>query len=323
MNRTRTPILIVLFALALHVPVVSAQDYKIQRGDILSVKFWQDPSLNTEARVGQDGNIELPVIGSVRAAGMTPSELSQRIVDGISRYRINITQALVKVVEYTGNTIYVTGQVGTPGSYSFEAIPSLWNVLQKAGGVLQTADLERVTVIRAGKNANVVIPVDVTQFLQNGDKLPTLKGGDTIHVPALESGRAGSTPSSPFVSTDEIYIAGEVANPGRYSFASDLSLMDVLVMAGGPTPAAELSSVRIIKRKRHADPAVKAAIMKVDLETYLDTSEPGPLSLHPGDTIYVPRREQQRGGALSFIAGRILVPVVSAVAVALIVNTVR
>lgn len=303
--------------------MISAQDYEIQTGDRLSVTFWQDPSLNTEARVGQDGDIELPVIGRVRAAGLTPSQLSQRIVDGISRYRINITQALVKVVEYTGNTVYVTGQVGTPGSYSFEVIPSLWNVLQKAGGVQESADLERVAVIRAGKNANEVIRVDVTQFLQNGDKLPTLKGGDTIHVPALESGRAGSTPSSPFVSKDEIYIAGEVASPGRYSFATDLSLMDVLVMAGGPTPAAELSAIRVVKRKRHVNPDVKAAIMKVDLETYLDTSEPGPLSLHPGDTIYVPRREQERGGALSFIATRILVPVVSAVAVALIVNTLR
>ncbi len=296
----------------------SGQEYVIQAGDKLNVTFWQQPDLNTEATVSYTGMIDLPVIGRIRAAGNTPSQLSEKIVGQMSHYRINITQASVVLTEYQRNKVYVTGQVGAPGPYSFEVVPNLWKILQEAGGPLETADLKRVTIIRPGQKNNIMA-IDLTAFFENGDinTLPTIYGGDTINVPGIPitSGSEASTGQSPFLSKNEIYLMGEVASPGRYNFEKDLSLLDALVMAGGTTQSAKLSDIRLLKRLKFGN----TTLMKINLNDYLTKSEPRPLRLHPGDTIYVPRK----AGAMSFILTRLLIPIATSVSILLVVNTIR
>jgi len=57
--------------------IAAAQEYKIGPEDVLSVTFWQEPQLNTNVRVNQNGTIVLPVIGTITAAGLTPNELAE------------------------------------------------------------------------------------------------------------------------------------------------------------------------------------------------------------------------------------------------------
>ncbi|MCH9007750.1 polysaccharide biosynthesis/export family protein [candidate division KSB1 bacterium] len=296
---------------------MQAQQYVIQLGDRLDVSFWQEPGLNTVVTVGSDGKIDLPVLGRIRAAGLTTSQFSEKIVEQISRYRINITQASVVVVEYKGNKIYVTGQVGSPGTYSFESIPDLWRVLQEAGGLLETADLSRVTLITAEGKTGKITRVDLNSYFQEGEvsRLPELHGGETIYVPTRPSVRAGAdAPSSPFSSRKEVYIFGEVASPGRYNLEEDVNIVDALVLAGGPTPSAKLSEVKVLKRW-----AGGTSIVKIDLQKYLTRAEPRPFLLMPGDTIFVPRKRE----AMSFIFTTILLPVFTAVSVLLVVQAIR
>jgi len=299
---------------------VLGQEYVIQSGDKINVTFWQQPDLNTLARVSHNGTIDLPVIGRIKAAGLTPSQLSENIVEQMSHYRINITQASVVLTEYQRNKVYVTGQVASPGPYSFEVIPHLWKILQEAGGPLETADLKRVTIIRPGQKENIIV-TDLTQFFERGDfsQLPRIYGGDTIHVPSIPvtGGTGGESPpgQSPFLSKNDIYLVGEVASPGRYNFEKDLSLLDALIMAGGPTPDAKLSDVRILKRLKFGN----SSVMKINLDKYLSTSEPVPLRLHPGDTVYVPRR----ASALSFIVNNLLLPIATSTIIFLIIGTAR
>ena len=125
-----------------------AQNYFIQKGDLLGITFWQEPDLSTAVTVGQNGNVNLPVIGRMRAAGMTSLQLGEKIVEDISRYRINITQVSVTVRDYEGNKVFLTGHVGSPGPLSFEVMPNLWRILQEAGGLLETADLSRISIVR-------------------------------------------------------------------------------------------------------------------------------------------------------------------------------
>lgn len=302
--------------------VLIGQEYIIQAGDKLKITFWQQPNLNSDVTVSHEGTIELPVIGRIRAAGLSPRQLSDNIVEQMSRYRINITQASVTLTEYQRNKIYVNGQVAVPGAYSFEVIPNLWKIIQEAGGPIETADLKRVTVIRPKPRGNVIV-VDLTKFFENGDlsQLPSVYGGDTIYVPAIPvvggTGESGlPTPqASPFLSKNEIYLVGEVVRPGRYNFEEDLSLLDALIMAGGPTPTAKLSDVRVLKRLAVGN----NSLMKIDLDKYLSESEPKPLRLHPGDTIYVPRKIN----ALSFIFTTLVIPVVTGAGVFLVVDAVR
>ena len=292
------------------------QQYVLQVGDRLEITFWQEPDLNTTPVVAQNGTIEIPVAGRIQAAGLTVSELSQKIIDEISRYRIKITQASVVINEYQGNKIFVTGQVGTPGTYSFEVIPNLWRVLQEAGGLSETANLEKISVIRESEGSGDILQVDLTRYFERGDvaQLPELRGGDTIHVPIRPSVSSLVDVSSPFAQKNEIYIAGEVVSPGRYNLERNIDLWDAIILAGGPTPFANLSDVKILKRKEGEN-----GMMKINLKEYLDRSEPKPPILVPGDKIFIPRR----AGVGSFLLTRILIPVITATVVGIVVATIR
>ena len=292
------------------------QQYVLQVGDRLEITFWQEPDLNTNPVVAQNGTVEIPIAGHIQAVGLTASELSQRIIDEISRYRIKITQASVVINEYQGNKIYVTGQVGTPGTYSFEVIPNLWRVLQEAGGLSETANLEKISVIRESEGSGDILQVDLTRYFERGDvsQLPELQGGDTIHVPTRPSINSPVDVSSPFAQKNEIYIAGEVVSPGRYNLERDIDLWDAIILAGGPTPSANLSDVKILNRREGEN-----GMMKINLKEYLERSEPEPPILIPGDKIFIPRRSSTG----TFILTRILLPVFTGAMVILILDALR
>ena len=292
------------------------QQYVLQVGDRLVITFWQEPDLNANPVVAQNGTVEIPIAGRIQAVGLTASELSQRIIDEISRYRIKITQASVVINEYQGNKIYVTGQVGAPGTYSFEVIPNLWRVLQEAGGLSETANLEKISVIRESEGSGDILQVNLTRYFERGDvsQLPELQGGDTIHVPTRPSINSPVDVSSPFAQKNEIYIAGEVVSPGRYNLERDIDLWDAIILAGGPTPSANLSDVKILNRREGEN-----GMMKINLKEYLERSEPEPPILVPGDKIFIPRRSSTG----TFILTRILLPVFTGAMVILILDALR
>ena len=256
-----------------------AQEYVIGQDDILSIQFWQQPTLNTQVRVGQDGKIALPIIGSITAAGLTPTQLGERIVEKISIYNREITQATVVVTEYGSKKVYLTGQVLAPGKYTFETIPNLWKAILEAGGPTQTALLSGVTIIRGEGEKPIV--VDLTRFLETGDAslLPALRSGDTVYIPGLSPG-GGSTE----LGGKRIYLYGEVARPGAYSIEKNLSLLAAIVLAGGPTPEANLSEVTVVSQG-----IPYSRIAKVNLAAG-HSGVPTPFLLRPGDTVFISRR---------------------------------
>jgi len=260
-------------------PSFYAQEYVIGQDDILSIQFWQQPDLNTRVKVGQDGKIALPIIGSVTAAGLTPTQLGEKIVEKISIYNKGITQATVVVTGYGSKKIYLTGQVLAPGKYTFETIPNLWKAILEAGGPTEIAILSGVTIIR-GEGEKPIL-VDLTKFLETGDSslLPPLRSGDTVYIPGISTG-GGSTE----LGGKRVYLYGEVARPGAYTIEKNLSLLAAIVMAGGPTPDAKLSEVTIVSQG-----IPYSRVAKVNLEEYT-SGVPSPFLLRPGDTIFVPRR---------------------------------
>lgn len=266
------------------------QEYVIGSGDVLAVTFWQKPELNTESRVNVAGNIELPLIGAVKAAGLTPGQLRDAIISRISLLDIRITQVAVVVREYASKIVYVTGSVLTPGKLRFEVIPNLWQIVLEAGGPQPTALLNDVTIVRS--EGGKIIRADLTRALEQGDFsiLPPIYPGDTVHIPGLPTageggGTASSLPVSPLERREVVYIFGQVVQPGVFNLDKNMDLLDALVLAGGPTETANLKKVKLFFRGRQ-----QAEMALIDMDHYMRRSVPLPLLLHPGDAVYVPRR---------------------------------
>ncbi len=288
----------------------SAQEYRIGTEDVLNISFWQQPDLNSIIKVRQDGKVSLPVIGEITAAGLTPAELQKKIVEKISFYNKNISQATVVVAEYNSQKVFVQGQVYRPGKYSFESIPDLWGVITEAGGPAEGADLSNVKIIRGGDEAGKTILVNLSQMLEKGDltKLPKLKIGDTIEIPRsiLSFGGERGTAVPSYTGRNVYYIYGQVARPGVFPLDQEVDLLDAIVLAGGPTPTANMKKVKVLIKG-----ASYSSVVEVNLDDYSSKGRPSRLLLHPEDTIVIPAR----GGFLSRVwsFSRDLIPLSTAV----------
>ena len=296
-----------IFLFLFFTATVTAQEYIIGQADELSISFWQQPDLNIVVRVEQDGKIDLPVIGKIVASGLTTSELSNSIVEKISNYNKDISQASVAVLSYGSNKIYVTGHVLSPGKYTFEVIPNLWEAILEAGGAGESALLSQINIIRGefgrAENAENVV-VNLANEIKSGDLTLLLKlyPGDTIYVPGLSAEVGGINSDGPQLSNNYVFIYGQVKKAGVYTLGGPTDILRTLVMAGGMTPLADLEEIRIISQLGRFP-----TVVTLDLEKYSTEGEPGMFLLNPGDTIFVPRKNDSIfSGARGKIVGELL-----------------
>jgi protein involved in polysaccharide export with SLBB domain len=211
--------------------------------------------------------------------------LEDRVVEQISIYNKEISQARVEVVEYNSQRIFITGEVYRPGKYTFEFIPNLWEVIREAGGPRERAMLSEVTIIRADQKAGEKIAVNLSQALESGDfsTLPMLKPGDTVIVPGLPAESTGA--SMDMLGRSVIFIYGQIARPGVYPIDENSTLLQAITQAGGPVEGADLKNVRVLIRQGR-----RSAVAKVDIEKQTRLGNPPDFLLHSGDTVVVPKR---------------------------------
>ncbi len=331
MLKTITSFIVIVLALGLVRPA-TAQEYKLDKGDMITVTFWQQPDLNTQMKIDAEGKIDLPLAGRIPAAGMTVEQLSARIVQKIAIYNNKITQASVTVNEYGSRRIFVTGAVNAPGKYSFERIPTVWEAILEAGGPQPTAQLSAVQILRGGAQGQV-IEVDLSAAFAGGDmsRLPRLQPGDNVNVPAAAGATGvggGSVGASMITSKNAVYVFGYVAVPGVYLLEKDMDVLQAVVRAGGPIlqlsgggssnrPAreADLRKVKIITRGPEAP-----VVYTVNIETYTKHAVPVPLTLRPGDTIYIPGRDNYGRFVIGAAVGDILKASISVITTYIILN---
>jgi polysaccharide export outer membrane protein len=269
------------------------EEYVIGTDDVISVTFWQQPDLNSRVKVKEGGTISLPIIGEVKAEGLSQKELSSSILEKMSLYNASISQVTVAVEEYNHRKIYVQGEVRFPGGFGFETIPDLWGAIREAGGPTEFADLSSVSIIRGGLEPKV-LKVDLKTKLEAGSLtgLPELKPKDTIWIPrsSLSTPSGQRLPVS--VKRGKLYsIWGEVHSPGAYPFEAQIDLVEAISFAGGPTSSADLKKVKILRK---GNP--QGLLQRVDLRHSVERGNPSPVFILSEDTIIIPPKNP---GALS------------------------
>jgi protein involved in polysaccharide export with SLBB domain len=274
----------VLVLLSIGTPALG-QDYIVGEEDLLDISFWQEPNLNTQVKVGADGKISLDIIGQIEASGKTCEQLQNDIVREISRLNKNISQATVRVIEYNYNFIFVIGQVNQPGKKTFEQIPDLWTIINEAGGLTQSGDLSRVTIIRGGDQSGKIEVVNLAEALATGklDQLPKLRRQDTIEI-----GRAPGQVMAGEVGTQTekknlIYVLGAVGTPGPVAYSENIDVMEALALAGGPTDVADLKHSHLVLKDGNY-----AQTIQFNLDKYVHSGRPARYIMQKEDLVYIP-----------------------------------
>jgi polysaccharide export outer membrane protein len=205
-------------ALAQGAAAAPGQGYVLGPNDGVSVVVYGQTEFNVTTRVKPDGSIVVPLIGKVQAQGKTvltlADEITRRLVQG-NFLRDPIVN--VEVTEFASRYVRVAGKVGQPGLVPLDRSNGLLDILLRSGWV-QDVGSEIIYVRRAGSGQEVEVS---TKDLARGSIADiTLQPGDTVFVPPSEL----------------VYLTGAVMAPGSYPLKRDMTVSDVLAMAGGVGP---------------------------------------------------------------------------------------
>lgn len=163
----------------------------LQVGDTVNYRVVEDRGEPVTLQVTDSGDLEIPMVGRVQAAGKTPRTLARQ-VKGIleeSLYRkATVIVGLASATKAPLGKVYLSGQVARQGSFD---VPrgeelSVARLIVEAGGFSDFADKRRVRVVRVGpEGGKERITVDVKEVLERGnvEKDLILRPGDFVHVP--------------------------------------------------------------------------------------------------------------------------------------------
>jgi polysaccharide export outer membrane protein len=159
---------------------VDPNTYVIGPEDILAIRVWREPELSQGVQVRPDGMITLPLVGELKAAGLTPSGLQKKVVDALSEF-INKPEVTVSLNSVQSKKYYIVGEVSRPGTFPLVVPITVLQALTNAGGFREFADTKKITILRNGK----VIKFNYKDVVKgkNMDQNILVENGDYIVVP--------------------------------------------------------------------------------------------------------------------------------------------
>ena len=253
-------------------------DYKVGGYDVLNITVYEEPDLSRNAvRVSADGYISFPLIGRLKVANLTTSEIEELISLKLSEQQYLLdAHVSVMVTEYNSKRFLILGAVKNPGSYSLKARERVLDGISRAGGIDLEQARKKAMVIRTENSDTqnehkVVINIDLEDLLKRGNQISNIFLGDkdVLYVPTAEY----------------FYIIGQVNKPGSYAIPDrEITLVEVIGMAGGFTRIASRNKTRII---RVEDGIEKIIQVKVDAITKAGKKIQD-VVIQPNDVIVVP-----------------------------------
>lgn len=154
--------------------------YTVHQGDVLDISVWGDETLAKVIRVLPDGSIGFPLAGHILVAGLSPTDIEERITEQLKKY-LPDPEVTVIVQSTDGNKVYILGKVSKPGAIPLQGPMTILQALSISGGFDRFADLDEIKILR-GKTIREVNYNDLIR----GENLKSnykLQANDTILVP--------------------------------------------------------------------------------------------------------------------------------------------
>lgn len=269
-------LLIAMSALFLVVSAAAGQsppkddaNFVIGPNDRIRITVWNHANISGEYSVERDGTFTFPLIGRVDAGGLTvealEGELRRLLADGFYRN----PQVTATVLENRSRRIYVMGEVRTPGTYPITGDLSLIEALARAGSTAASAADHALIIHTANASGPLVPGQDASASMTHVD-LRRLAGGQDLSDVTVHDGDTVFVPRAA-----NIFVYGQVRNPGSYPIGQDTTVRQALALAGGASEYGALNRIRIIR-------VVDGK--QVDLKVKMDDQ------LRAGDTLIVPER---------------------------------
>lgn len=171
-------------AIAQEMPSADPVGYRVNAGDTLEISVWKEEDLQREVLVRPDGAFSFPLAGQIVAKGRTVTEIREELESRLSRYIPELVST-VTVIDVSGNTIYVIGQVNNPGSFVMNPVLDVMQALSMASGTTPFASLKKIRILRREDGVQTALRFDYTD-VADGRSLEQnilLRSGDVVVVP--------------------------------------------------------------------------------------------------------------------------------------------
>jgi polysaccharide biosynthesis/export protein len=240
----------------------------IGAGDLVEMSVFDTPELTGKLRVGNTGDVILPLVGSVHLQGLKAVEaqalIRQQFMDGGF---LKDPQVTLFISEYASGNVSVVGEVHKPGIYPAFGAHRLLDYLSLAEGLTPLAGTA-IVITHTGhpdEPQSVKITAGAAPQPENN---PDILPGDTIFVER----------------TGFVYVVGDVAHPGGFPMDHDgqLSVLQAIALAQGTNPTAAKASVKLIRTALHGRQEIP-----VNLKKILNSKETD-LAMQDNDILFVP-----------------------------------
>lgn len=164
------------------VPGRTTAEYRLVPSDVIDVRVAYENDVSVDdVVIGTGGEISVPLIGEVRAAGLTAGELARSVEARLARY-LRDPRVTVNVRKFALQTVTVEGSVEVPGVYDVPGTSSLLQAVALARGPTRTAELGEVIVFRTVNGQRMGAVFDLRRIRRGYDPDPLILGGDVVVV---------------------------------------------------------------------------------------------------------------------------------------------
>jgi polysaccharide biosynthesis/export protein len=160
------------------------EDYLLGAGDIVEVSAWRSEDLSKVVVVRPDGRISLPLIGEIKAAGLTPLELRDKIIVILREFG-ETPEATIIVKEINSYVVYVLGEVSRPGRFQLNARTTIVQAIAMAGGLSEFASANKIVLLRKleGKDEERRTTINFNDIISGKMRNVWLQPWDTLIIP--------------------------------------------------------------------------------------------------------------------------------------------
>jgi len=257
-------------------------EYRLGVGDAVTIRIFNGSETSEiAASVQSDGQIFVPArgIGSLRAAGVSPTQLKNSVIEKASEVWRE-PEVEVVVTGYQAHKVAMLGEIRSttradsgPGQYALEGKTRVVDFLSRHGGPTEQADLNRVQHIRPN-GRSTYLNLYKAIFASDQRENPILDVGDTIFVPSLA------------LSNRKVFVLGQVRKPGLLELRESMTLLEAVARAEGFTDQAKLRNVIVVRGGVSAP-----ELIAVNVEDLLERGDvSSDMVLRNGDIVYVPRK---------------------------------
>ena len=274
-------------------------NYILGPEDQITVRvFAADDIPDKPSTIANDGLVTLPMVGQVRAAGLTVEQLQESLTTAYKKY-FKDPQVTVIVNDFRSQPVSVAGNVTTPGVVQLRGQRNLMEVISQAGGLRPDAG-DTATITRSLSEGPIpvagaftdasgkysVAHINIRSVMSGKDPEGNIliKPHDVVTIPRARM----------------VYVLGNVTRPGGYVMTDNdsMSLTQAVALAGGWDHTAKLSQAKVLRAS--ATSGTREEI-PANVKSIMENKSPD-VQLHPDDILYIPNSLSKQVGLRSLEA---------------------